>query len=90
MGTCALTVWQRKNNRSLGRPPSVEEHPERSATKDVLAIELASRLSMSLVLAYVWMKRPPANDQFSQDVSLKQTMTFSVLNPAWARLLMSS
>jgi hypothetical protein len=32
--------------------------------------------------AHVWMSRPPANAQFSHDVSLKHTITFSVSMPA--------
>src|SRR6266700_4376658 len=43
-----------------------------------------------LAPAHVWISRPPANDQFSQDVSLKQTITFSVSMPARASVLISS
>ena len=32
-------------------------------------------------VVHAWIIRPPANDQFSHCVSLKQTMTFSAFNP---------
>ena len=38
--------------------------------------------SLGFAPAHVWISRPPANAQFSHDVSLKQTITFSVLMPA--------
>ena len=37
---------------------------------------------LSFAPVHVWMSRPPANAQFSHEVSLKQTITFSVLMPA--------
>jgi hypothetical protein len=54
-----------------------------SAQPTALAPDAADRArGASSPAVQVWISRPPPNDQFSQAVSLKQTMTFSVSRPA--------
>jgi len=67
------------------RPPHRRTRPQVGAPVGVKFNSLRGTLPCAPVFrltAHVWISRPPANAQFSHDVSLKQTMTFSVSMPA--------
>jgi len=63
------------------KPPYPNHRPSPRFTEGA-ALPSLDPLAGQLALAHVWMSRPPANAQFSHDVSLKQTITFSVSIPA--------